>query len=63
MFGILYESSLLDPIKGITFRDKDIPKISENLFKAPGGSEPLPEGLYWLLLTGEFPNKVEFEDV
>ena len=23
--------------------------------KAPGGSEPLPEGLFWLLLTGEVP--------
>ena len=25
--------------------------------KAPGGEEPLPEGLFWLLLTGEVPSE------
>ena len=25
--------------------------------KAPGGQEPLPEGLFWLLLTGEIPTE------
>ena len=25
--------------------------------KAPGGEEPLPEGLFWLLLTGEIPTE------
>ena len=27
--------------------------------KAPGGDEPLPEGLFWLLLTGEIPTDAQ----
>jgi citrate synthase len=41
--------------EGIRFRGKTIPEIQAQLPKAPGGSEPLPEGLFWLLVTGEIP--------
>lgn len=41
--------------EGIRFRGKTIPEIQQQLPKAPGGSEPLPEGLFWLLVTGEIP--------
>jgi len=41
--------------EGIRFRGKTIPEIQQELPKAPGGSEPLPEGLFWLLVTGEIP--------
>jgi citrate synthase len=41
--------------EGIRFRGKTIPEIQQLLPKAPGGSEPLPEGLFWLLVTGEIP--------
>ena len=41
--------------EGIRFRGKTIPEIQDLLPKAPGGSEPLPEGLFWLLVTGEIP--------
>lgn len=41
--------------EGIRFRGKTIPECQHLLPKAPGGSEPLPEGLFWLLLTGEVP--------
>ena len=34
-----------------------IPECQELLPKAPGGQEPLPEGLFWLLLTGEVPSE------
>jgi citrate synthase len=27
----------------------------------PGG-EPIPEGVLWLLLTGEFPNETEIKE-
>lgn len=48
--------ALLQPLEeGIRFRGKTIPEIQELLPKAPGGSEPLPEGLFWLLVTGEIP--------
>jgi citrate synthase len=39
--------------EGIRFRGKTIPECQDLLPKAPGGSEPLPEGLFWLLVTGE----------
>ena len=34
-----------------------IPECQDKLPKAAGGEEPLPEGLFWLLLTGEVPTK------
>jgi citrate synthase len=43
--------------EGIRFRGMTIPECQEKLPKADGGSEPLPEGLFWLLLTGEVPTK------
>jgi len=27
--------------------------------KAEGGEEPLPEGIFWLLMTGEIPTKAQ----
>lgn len=53
--GLVYETSLLDPEEGIRFRGLTIPECRERLPKAPGGDEPLPEGLFYLLLTGEVP--------
>jgi citrate synthase len=44
-------------VEGIRFRDYTIPEIQEKLPKAPGGQEPLPEGLFWLLVTGEIPTQ------
>ena len=61
MTGILYETSKLHPIQGINYREKDLYEIREQAPRAPGGSEPLPEGVLWLLLTGEFPDKHEME--
>jgi citrate synthase len=43
--------------EGIRFRGKSIPECQELLPKAPGGSEPLPEALFWLLVTGEIPTQ------
>lgn len=48
---------LLPTEEGIRFRGKTIPDIQEALPKAPGGTEPLPEGLFWLLVTGEIPTQ------
>ncbi|KAL1473007.1 hypothetical protein MTO96_022576, partial [Rhipicephalus appendiculatus] len=53
--GLVTETSHLDPEEGIAFRDYSIPQIRKLLPKAPGGEEPLPEGLFWLLLTGDIP--------
>ena len=53
--GLVWEGSVLDAEEGIRFRGKTIPECQAALPKAPGGKEPLPEGIFWLLLTGEVP--------
>ncbi|KIR67101.1 citrate synthase, mitochondrial [Cryptococcus bacillisporus CA1280] len=53
--GLIWEGSVLDPNEGIRFRGLTIPECQQKLPSAPGGSEPLPEALFWLLLTGEVP--------
>lgn len=53
------ETSAVDPYEGIRFRGYSIPELQEKLPKAPGGEEPLPEGVLWLLLTDEIPTEAE----
>ncbi len=53
--GLVTETSLLDAHEGIRFRGFSIPELREKLPKAPDGSEPLPEGLFYLMLIGELP--------
>jgi len=55
MTGLVTETSLLDAQEGIRFRGYSIPELREKLPKAPNGSEPLPEGLFYLMLVGELP--------
>jgi len=57
--SMIYETSLLDPEEGIRFRGYTIPDAQKLLPKAPGGTEPLPEALFWLLLTGEVPSAAQ----
>uniref|UniRef100_A0A672MUP2 Citrate synthase n=1 Tax=Sinocyclocheilus grahami TaxID=75366 RepID=A0A672MUP2_SINGR len=57
MKGLVYETSVLDPDEGIRFRGYSIPECQQLLPKAPGGEEPLPEGLFWLLITGQVPTE------
>jgi len=56
---MLWETSQLDPEEGIRFRGFSIPELREKLPKWKGGKEPLPEGLFWLMLTGELPTDDE----
>ena len=53
--GLVTETSLLDAQEGIRFRGYSIPELRDKLPKAPGGSEPLPEGLFYLMLVGDLP--------
>jgi citrate synthase len=55
--SMLWEPSLLDAEEGIRFRGYSIPELQAKLPAAKGGKEPLPEGLFWLMLTGEVPTK------
>jgi citrate synthase len=61
--GMVYETSLLDSQEGIRFRGFTIPELQAKLPKAAGGSEPLPEGLFYLLLTGEVPSDQDVKDI
>ncbi len=55
--SMIWEPSLLDAEEGIRFRGFSIPELREKLPTAPNGKEPLPEGLFWLMLVGEIPTK------
>lgn len=55
--SMIWEPSLLDAEEGIRFRGYSIPELREKLPRYPNGTEPLPEGLFWLMLVGEIPTK------
>jgi len=63
MKGLVTETSVLDADEGIRFRGYSIPECQKLLPRAPGGEEPLPEGLFWLLLTGEIPTEAQVKSV
>uniref|UniRef100_A0A7S1TAF7 Citrate synthase n=1 Tax=Compsopogon caeruleus TaxID=31354 RepID=A0A7S1TAF7_9RHOD len=60
-----YETSLLDPQEGIRFRGYTIPECQVKLphAKEEGCEEPLPEALFWLLLTGDIPTDAQVDDL
>ena len=59
--SMLWETSELDAYEGIKFRGYSIPQLQELLPKREnGGKQPLPEGLFWLMLVDEIPTQ---EDV
>ncbi|HTE27874.1 citrate (Si)-synthase, eukaryotic [Flavitalea sp.] len=61
--GLVSETSLLDSKEGIRFRGYSIPELQEKLPKAKGGTEPLPEGLFYLMLIGELPTEEDVNHV
>lgn len=60
--GMLYETSKLHHLDGIEYRGYDLFKIREMAPKTVKGGQPIPEGVLWLLLTGEFPNDSEIKE-
>jgi citrate synthase len=57
--GLVSETSLLDSQEGIRFRGYSIPELQQKLPKVKNGSEPLPEGLFHLMLIGDLPSEEE----
>ncbi|MGC9355815.1 MAG: citrate (Si)-synthase, partial [Mariniphaga sp.] len=57
---LVTDTSKLDPNEGIRFKGYSIPELREKLPKISPDGEPLPEGLFYLMLIGEIPTK---EDV
>src|SRR5688500_947684 len=63
MTGLVTETSLLDAQEGIRFRGYAIPELQQKLPKADNGSEPLPEGLFYLMLVGELPTESDAQHI
>lgn len=63
MTGLVTETSLLDPQEGIRFRGYSIPELQEKLPHSAGGGEPLPEGLFHLMLLGELPTENDVQEL
>lgn len=61
--GLVSETSLLDAQEGIRFRGYSIPELQQKLPKAPGGTEPLPEGLFHLMMLGELPSEEDAQSI
>ena len=61
--GLICETSLLDANDGIHFRGYSIPDLIAKLPRAEGGSQPLPEGLFYLMLLGELPTQDDAEHI
>ncbi len=57
--ALVTDISYVDPYEGIRFRGHTIPEVLEKLPKPAEGDMPYVGGLYWLLLTGDFPTKEE----
>jgi citrate synthase len=56
---MVWETSELDAMEGIRFRNMSIPELKEKLPKGVDGKQPLPEALFWLMLVGEIPSDAE----
>ncbi|MEZ5046270.1 MAG: citrate (Si)-synthase, eukaryotic [Chitinophagaceae bacterium] len=63
IIGLVTETSLLDANEGIHFRGYSIPDLVKQLPSAEGGSQPLPEGLFHLMMIKEIPTKEEVEHI
>lgn len=61
--SLVSDISSLDPEKGIRYRGYSLDEVIEGLPKAPKSTMPYVEGLFYLLLTGKFPNEDEVSHV
>jgi citrate synthase len=55
--ALLTETSKLDANEGIRFRGFSLPELQQKLPKMDPEGEPLPEGLFYLMMIGEIPSK------
>ena len=63
IIGLVTETSLLDSEEGIRFRGHSIPELVERLPHVEGGTQPLPEGLFHLMMLGEVPTQEQVEHI
>ena len=55
--GLVTETSVLDSEEGIRYRGLDLFECKAQLPPVVGGTQMTPEGVFWLLLTGEVPTQ------
>ncbi|MGV8137618.1 MAG: citrate (Si)-synthase [Mangrovibacterium sp.] len=55
--SLITDTSKLDAQTGIRFRGYSIPELREKLPRLNPEGEPLPEGLFYLMLIGEIPER------
>lgn len=63
MTGLIYETSKLSATDGISYREHTLDEIMKKAPTFVEGGAPAPEGVLWLLLTGEYPSKQELDDI
>ena len=57
MLSMVTETSKLDPDEGIRFRGYSLSEIQDVLPRAKDSNQPLPEGMFYLMLMGELPTE------
>ncbi|RUT80162.1 citrate (Si)-synthase [Ancylomarina longa] len=61
--SLVTDISYLDPEEGIRYRGYTLKEVIKSLPKPKGAEMPYVEGLFYLLLTGDFPNQEEVMQV
>ena len=63
MLSMVTETSKLDPNEGIRFRGYSLPEIQDVLPRAKGSNQPLPEGMFYLMLIGSLPDDNDVKNI
>merc|ERR1719265_3105535 len=58
---MLTQTSDLDAMTGIKYRGIPLGEACKTLPQSKGGGAPLPEGAFWLLLTGDIPTAAQVD--
>ena len=61
MISMVTETSKLDPEDGIKFRGYSLDELIELLPTYANGKQPMPEGIFYLMLMGELPTQQDVE--
>lgn len=61
--ALMCETSALDPVEGIRFRGYSIPELQKLLPKVEENGEPLPEGIFYLMLMDQLPTADDVKEL
>ena len=60
---LVTDTSKFDPEEGIRFKGYSIPELQEKLPRIHPDGEPLPEGLFYLMLIGDIPSQEDVTNI